>query len=213
MYRLLISSLMVSSVLFGASPVATVTSSKTFQLSGARVPVNGVPDWPLLAGDKVEMGEASGTIRFRDGTLLYVLPHSKLAIQAVDKHARVRLEDGGLTYKYAKDSTVELSASSHKPLPERTGTGRLLISGDEAWWNPDDPALFSIRGVVRREGGGLAFGEYRLTPSNPDFTGRWREYSLQRGGINPPGPPPGVHPPGLGPPWRPPGLSKHKPQS
>jgi len=108
--RLLLCTLMVSGLAYGASPLATVTSSKPFRLSGAQVPVKGVPNWPLLAGDKLEMGEAPGLIRFHDGTLIYVLPHSKLAIQAVEKQAQVRLEAGGLAYKYAEDSTVELAA-------------------------------------------------------------------------------------------------------
>src|ERR1035441_6283646 len=66
---------------FAATPVASVTSSADFQLSGANVIAAGVPSWPLMAGDTVVAGTSAARIRFVDGTLVTLGSRAKITVQ------------------------------------------------------------------------------------------------------------------------------------
>lgn len=61
--RLIISSFFLGVALaayaVAAQPVASVTSSSSFDLHGNRVNVAGVPSWPVMAGDDITAGASS----------------------------------------------------------------------------------------------------------------------------------------------------------
>ena len=206
MRRLLVCGFIAALWLTAASPVADITSEEPFLLSGTRVPVAGVPNWPLVDGDVVVLASSPALVKFRDGTQLYVLPESRFKITVAAKQVGARLEEGGLSYKYAKDSAVELAALSNKAIPRKSGQGLLISYKGEAWWNPADPKFMQLPGVVRQANGDTNFGGYRITPFNLNFVDKWTNYNPGWGnkpGFQPPGPP-GPIPPG--PVLRPPGV-------
>jgi len=199
---------MVSACLVAASSVGTVTSAEPFLLSGTRVPVAGIPNWPVLEGDEVVMARSPGLMIFRDGTQVYLLPNSRIKISAAGERTLVRLEEGGLAYKFSKNSRVNLSALANKALPDTSGRGRLMVSDGEAQWSPADPSYFRAAGVVRTQDGRYSSGQYRLTPLSLESAGQGQGQGppwWEPPGFEPPGPP-GPVPPGpiLRPPVLPP---------
>lgn len=181
MFRLLCLAVILGLPLAAASPVAKITSGEPFILSGTRVPVAGIPNWPLVAGDEVVTAKAPGRIDFADGSRVYVMPNSKIKITVESGRTVVRLEEGALSYTFAKDSTAGVAARSNGAISKDSREGRLLLDGSDAFWNPANPEFFQMGGLIRRENGGLFFGQYRLTPFNLDFILKWREYDPQWG--------------------------------
>jgi hypothetical protein len=59
---------------WGQNQVATVTSYTPFTLRGAAIPGQGVPMWPVLAGDTVKAGNALTNMTFPDGSVLTLDP-------------------------------------------------------------------------------------------------------------------------------------------
>ena len=196
MYRLVFCGLIATLYLAAASSVGTITSAEPFLLSGTRVPVAGIPNWPVLEGDDVVMASSPGLIIFRDGTRVYLLPNSKIKISADQQGTLVRLEDGGLAYKFSNNSRVNLSALSNEALPDNSREGRLSVNDGEVWWNPADPSFYQMAGVILAPDGEYYFGQYRLTLFNLDLAEQWRNYNPGWG--NAPGTelPTGPAPPG-----------------
>lgn len=66
----------------GADPsqaVASVSGAGAFSINGASL-ANGVPSWPLMAGDQIVTGASSAVITLPDGTELELSPRSKVTI-------------------------------------------------------------------------------------------------------------------------------------
>ena len=58
--------------------VATVTSSAPFTLRGAGItPGQGVPMWPVLAGDDIKAGSTLAIVTFPDGSVITLAPGSE----------------------------------------------------------------------------------------------------------------------------------------
>ena len=202
-----------------ASPVATVTSAASFRISGAAVPVDGVPDWPLAAGDELVMGKAPGMVRFRDGTELYVLPNSRLKLEGSPARPAVRLLNrGGLAYRFTKNSSVEISALSKKVSPRDSTEGRLWFESGEAWWYPVGAEFIEIVSEVRRAGEPIEFQSRRITPVDFIQVPAWRNFNppwATKPGQPAPPPEEWAPPERPGPPFEPPGpppwVSPHRP--
>jgi len=175
--RVLIAGLISALVATAASPVATVTSAATFRISGAAVPVAGVPDWPLAAGDELVMGKAPGMIQFRDGTEIYVLPETKLKVGGSAANPALTLSRGGVAYRFAKNSSVQISALSTKVSSRDSSQGRLWFENGEAWWYPANAAFMLVVGERRRAGEPIEFVSRRMTPRNFGQVPAWRNYN------------------------------------
>jgi hypothetical protein len=178
--------LILALALTAATPVAKITSGEPFILSGTQVPVAGVPNWPLVAGDEIVTAKAPGRIDFPDGSRVYVMPNSKLRITVEEKRTVVHLEEGALTYRLAKDSTLGLAAGSRESLPRDSRGGRLLVADSEAWWNPANLDYF-LGAAGQLQTNGAVFKQYKLTPFNLAFADLWRKYEPAWG--TPPGVP------------------------
>lgn len=206
--------LCIAAACLGAEPPpATITSAQPFRLSGATVPVAGVPHWPLLRGDEVVLGDSPGEVIFRDGSRVFVLPKSVFQVSR-DGAAGLRLSQGGLRYIFTKDSVVSLAARDLPALPRDAREGTLLVKEGEAYWTPRDPAFLAGSGDGRPEYGEFLFVRYRLTPIDLDYAVDWPRFNPEWGNTPtgnvsaPPGPlPPGpvFHTPYLPPvsPWYP----------
>src|SRR5437667_670663 len=80
--RLLCSMLAAIGLSAGAeAPLATISSSAPFELRGVRVPVEGVPSWPLVQGDVVATTMAPAVVSFPN-----------LSQATVDKGSRIELK-------------------------------------------------------------------------------------------------------------------------
>lgn len=207
MIRFCVSGLLACSLLVAGPPVGKVTSAEPFRISGTTVPVAGVPNWPLVDGDEVALSKAYGELLLADGTRLLVWPDSKFAVTVHGSRTLVRLEQGVLAYRFAKDSTVDLAALDLEPIPTTAGEGHLMAIEEQAFWGSSEPAAES---TSPQQNGDPVFESYRPTPYTVGFLEDWRNYNPDWGG-GPPGPiPPGpvLQPPYLPPvsPWRPPGL-------
>jgi hypothetical protein len=184
--RLFCYALLLALVLTAASPVAKITSGEPFILSGAKVPVTGVANWPLVAGDEIVTAKAPGRIDFPDGSRVYVMPNSKLRVTVERGRTLLRLDEGALSYRLARESRLGLTAGSRESLPRDSRGGRLLVTDSDAWWNPanlDD--YLSADGLLQNNA--PVFRQYKLTPLNLAFANLWRQYEPAWG--TPPGVP------------------------
>lgn len=196
MIRVIFTFLLMVTLVAAAPPVAKMTSSETFRLGGEKVPVAGVKDWPLVAGDEVVMGKGPGNIEFQDGSRVYVLPNSRFVVSVTEGRTQVRLREGALAYRFTKDSSVDLAALAHEAVPEGSREGRLAVQDAEAYWNPLEAAFYVIHdeGGERRRAGDLGEVSMRPNPYNLDEIGGQRGYEPDWG-TPPDNPGQGVVPP------------------
>ncbi len=68
-----------------ATPVATVSSSGPFELRGNVVPVNGVPEWPVMTGDEIGTANSPSKLQFIDGSVATLAPKSHVKIEKGSK--------------------------------------------------------------------------------------------------------------------------------
>jgi len=92
---------------FGGAPVATVTSSGTFDLHGAAVRTEGIPSWPVMAGDEIATHASSALIRFQDGTSVALGANSRAKVETVDNVLVFRLSGGTMQVTASQNSTVK----------------------------------------------------------------------------------------------------------
>jgi len=98
--------LAVSVLASAATPVASLSSSSDFQLSGAAVNTAGVSSWPILAGDKIVSGVGAAIIRFTDGTVVTLAPASQAKVERDKDSISVRLLSGFMSFVAAPDSLL-----------------------------------------------------------------------------------------------------------
>jgi hypothetical protein len=171
-----------------------VSSSSAFRLRGVEVKVEGVPQWPMRAGDEVVAGKAPVMVTFQGGSQVYLNAGSRARLAVVGKQNVLRLMSGDLAYKVSTQSPVSVAALGHEALPAESSEGSLSIMNGSAVWAPAGGAPSSTS-----EG---LFRAYRVHPFNMDFVARWKEFEAPFG--RPPGTPPGFEEPPI-PPGPPPG--------
>jgi hypothetical protein len=86
----------VAGLSLAASPVATVSSAGSFALRGATVKTDGVPSWPVMAGDEIKTSVASAVIQFRDGSRVTLGAASTLRVEQTVSNLNVRLSSGSM---------------------------------------------------------------------------------------------------------------------
>ena len=72
------------------TPIATVSSGESFEVDGVKVPVAGLPSWPLMAGDVISTGEGPAVISLGDQGRLVLSKNSKLQLQSGPGQPSVR---------------------------------------------------------------------------------------------------------------------------
>jgi hypothetical protein len=79
--------------------VATITSSRPFQLRGANVnPGPGVPTWPVMPGDAIRAGDGPLTLGFPDGSTIVLAPRATATVDVAGRIPVFRLESGAAHY-------------------------------------------------------------------------------------------------------------------
>ena len=126
--------------------VATVTSSAPFSLRGAGItPGQGVPMWPVLAGDDVKAGNTMTIVTFPDGSVVTLAPGSEGKIDLVNGKPEFQLLSGTARYSLKSTTAVQLmeaqpdghadGLAGHADIGwkqsgcGRTGRGRILDGG------------------------------------------------------------------------------------
>jgi hypothetical protein len=80
-----------------SEPVASVTSSTAFDLHGNRINVNGVPSWPVMAGDDITTQSGQAMIQLRDGSRVQLQGNSHVQVESKDDGSLlVRLLSGAM---------------------------------------------------------------------------------------------------------------------
>jgi hypothetical protein len=111
--------------------VATVTSSSPFTLRGASVtPGQGVPMWPVLAGDTLKAGSALTIVTFPDGSVLTLDPGAQAKVDLVNGKPQFQLLSGMAKYSLKSTTSVDLMAANQTVTPKGT-VGTLSIGGNQ----------------------------------------------------------------------------------
>jgi hypothetical protein len=95
-------------VCLAASPIANVSSTEPFKVSGVTVPVAGVSSWPVIAGDELSAGNASVVLTFKDGSRVTLGKNSRATVEGKSKNAALRLLDGAMAFTLSRGSGVRL---------------------------------------------------------------------------------------------------------
>jgi hypothetical protein len=120
---------LMAAVVWGQNQIATVTSSAPFTLRGAAVtPGQGVPMWPILAGDTVKAGNAMTIMTFPDGSVVALDPASEARIDFVNGKPVFQLLSGAARFSLKSISAVQLEASNKTRKPKAL-TGTLTLGG------------------------------------------------------------------------------------
>jgi hypothetical protein len=104
--------------------VATVTSITPFTLRGAGItPGQGVPMWPVLAGDKVAAGTSMTILTFPDASVVTLAPGSEGKVDFVNGTPVFQLLSGTARYSVKSITAVQLMEASLTVTPTSlTGT-------------------------------------------------------------------------------------------
>jgi hypothetical protein len=123
--------------------MGTVSSTGPFQLRGANVtPGQGVPEWPLIAGDKINAGAAPVTVNFPDGSIITVNSGSEIIVTLSGTTPVVKLICGSANYALKSLTAVKLVAG--EPVTPNNSTGLLSVSGCKVtagWWTTGHTVL------------------------------------------------------------------------
>ncbi len=188
MVRLVFTLMVLAALAMAATPLATITSQEAFSLNGASVPVAGVPRWPVAVGDEVVMARSSGLVVFKDGTKLFLIPNTKIKVEADGNRTVVRLLDGGLAYKLSEKTVVDLAALELDAVSRGSTEGRLWVENRSALWAPDNPAFYAAARNAQASTQREVSRRYRIGPFQLSFLNDWRQFNPPFG--NPPGTPP-----------------------
>ena len=199
MFRsLALSCLLIPAVLCAAEPVGKVRSTKAFKLSGVHVPVAGIPNWPVVAGDVVELSSSPGMLQLVDGSRLYFDANSRFELREQGGATAVLLSQGALWYERSLNSQVKIAGGTNDPLPQGSREGRLSVSGETANWSDGrgTPSVVSVLGNGNGNNGNGNGPPDKWVPK-PDHTPHISKWQPGTKPPHAPGPPGGT-PPGRG---------------
>jgi len=94
----LLSSLAVAAAtcMSAAKPVASVTSSSSFVLRGNVINTDGVPTWPIMAGDEIAANSGPVTVSFNDGSRMTLQQNSLARVESSKAGLVLRLMTGDM---------------------------------------------------------------------------------------------------------------------
>ncbi|HEY7337636.1 MAG TPA: hypothetical protein VH639_22280 [Bryobacteraceae bacterium] len=108
--------------------IGSVTSSSPFTLRGVTVtPGQGVPSWPVMAGDTIAAGNALTVVTFPDGSVVSMAPGAQARIDSDRGKPVFRLLCGSSTYSLRSIMSVELYASDRAVTPASSLSGPLNV--------------------------------------------------------------------------------------
>ena len=107
--------------------VGTVSSTEPFSMRGVRMPVAGVPSWPMTAGDEIATDGAPATLTFRDGSRVQLAAHSKAKVERDGDSFLLRILAGAGEYNLSNSSNLRIFAQSRAITPTAS-QGRVTLS-------------------------------------------------------------------------------------
>ncbi len=123
------------------TPMGSITSSAPFQLRGASViPGEGVPTWPVLAGDVIKSGTAHVIITLTDGSVIVMDPGATATLTMVGKVPSFQLTSGTAAYTLKSPTSLQLAAGNRVITPAAT-KGTFNSAGNAGFWTPVHTAL------------------------------------------------------------------------
>jgi hypothetical protein len=144
--------------------VATVTSSAPFTLRGAGItPGQGVPMWPVLAGDDIKAGSTLAIVTFPDGSVITLAPGSEGKVDFMNGKPVFQLVNGTARYSLKTTIAVQLMEASQTVTPTAL-LGTLTLNGNKAaaaglatggFWTAGHIA--AVAAVAAGTAGGLGF--------------------------------------------------------
>ena len=139
--------LSVTAIVFAAAPIASVSGTEPFKVSGVSVPVAGVSSWPVIAGDELQVGNAPVVLTFKDGSRVTLGRNSRATVEGKSKNAALRLLDGAMAFTLAGSSVRLYSAGNQ--VSAQAGVAGTAVAG--AATSVDAAAL-----IGSRNGAGIA---------------------------------------------------------
>jgi ferric-dicitrate binding protein FerR (iron transport regulator) len=142
--------------------VATVTSSAPFTLRGAGlIPGQGVPTWPVLAGDNIKAGSAMTIVTYPDGSVITLAPGSEARVDLVNGKPTFQLLSGTARYSLKSTTAVQVLVSN-QPVALASGSGTLTMGGAQAaagFWTAGHVAAVVIVAGATAAGVGVAVAD------------------------------------------------------
>lgn len=124
----------LAACMWAASPLGSLSSAQSFDLNGcSNVPVAGVPNWPVTAGDTIATHSAPATIQFRDGSRVILAENSTAKLEAKSGQSVLRLLQGSGEYTLASHPALSIfvlgqrvtaKSANGQPVPFCVGGGR-----------------------------------------------------------------------------------------
>jgi hypothetical protein len=99
---------------FAQKPVATITSSKPFNLNGTTISAVGVSSWPLAIGDHVATLTTPAVVRFSGNTRLVLDKGAELKLESNNGVTAVRLTSGAMRFRIDPNSQVQVFAANER---------------------------------------------------------------------------------------------------
>lgn len=136
--RLLIVAVGCAGCVLAQKPVATISSGENFEVNGVRVPVAGMPSWPVMAGDTISTGNAPAVISFGGRGRAVLSQNSKLQIRSEPDRLSVRLLQGGVSVRPERGPGLGVSAGGrliNAPAGSETPValkGTTVVTGNDA---------------------------------------------------------------------------------
>jgi hypothetical protein len=100
-------------VCLAAAPIANVSGTEPFKVSGVSVPVSGVSSWPVIAGDELMAGSAPVVLTFKDGSRVTLAKNSRATVEGKSKNVALRLLDGAMAFTLSRGSSVRLYSAGN----------------------------------------------------------------------------------------------------
>ena len=109
-----------------APPVATVSSSGAFSLRGANVQTEGIPSWPLLAGDEIRTSSAPALVQFRDGSRITLAENSRARLEKTSNGLAFRVVSGAGQFTLSPTTNLKIY-SGDKLIPASAGVATATL--------------------------------------------------------------------------------------
>jgi hypothetical protein len=136
--------LCVTVSLSAADQIAVVTSTAQFRLRGAKVATDqGVPSWPVMAGDIVQVGNAPAAVAFSDGSSV-ILDRGTLArVERSGQTPMLQLLCGTVRYSLKTLKAVKLMAENGPVTPSQLkgSFSRCKGHAEAGWWTGGHTAM------------------------------------------------------------------------
>lgn len=99
---------------FGATPLATISSSQSIVVSGIAVPTNRVMSWPVSLNDEIVTQTAPAVVRFTDGTVVTLQRNSRMRLDPGPSGVQVKMLSGSAIYDIKARSAVSIAPAVDK---------------------------------------------------------------------------------------------------